>query len=369
MKKREKRVLLRCAVLCCGFLQCELTVTYCLTILPSYLYLMSNPKETISAVARNDPLQQAAYSSATDQNVNKRTANSSYIDDTMINSTVVNTSHILGHNKTSQSRLIKEEYLLSSIPHLYNPLLHKIRYEAERHKYIKYSIIQATSNLAQAKTLLTKQTNKYWTVGSGIKHELLLKLDAPALIGWVKIHNKSTNSCEVFTAYDNANKQFLHRYKDDKLPHNKISMFPCGYLPGRFIKLRLNTGRPISLYSIEIVGVPIHNSTVNLGSELHNLLIEHPAALMRPVVPSLYLSDSLRYPLDQASLPFNKEIRAELKEETKNQSISASLCDNSKCRVENVSCITHNPSSLYASSYSFSAKTSQQFHQHKHYGK
>jgi hypothetical protein len=222
---------------------------------------------------------------------------------------------------------------------------------AVRHQSLDYSIISSTTNYHLTKYLYPsfngKSKGKVWSSGSGTRHELVIQLKESALIGWIKVGNKSTSSMELFVSWDNEQKDgesFVSCYQDHKMPHNKTILYPAGYLPCRFVKIRCLTGTPVSLNEIQLIGVSIKQSNKELGPEMHNLLVEHPGALMRPVIPHLQGDQrkEFRYPIAQELDIQPTSGLGELKQIKKQEKNGKfHLCPSSGCRINIKPCEAH----------------------------
>lgn len=151
---------------------------------------------------------------------------------------------------------------------------------------LKCNITYANLHLQYAKKLVTQQNNSYnksivWNTYSNNNCELHIKLHHPSLLGMIQLHNKSTSSIEI---YGSLNNNHTHKYQyittQSKLPHNKISYIHCGYIPVQYIKIKLLRGSPVSLHSISIIGIQLHNNIFDNDDAMQHICATNPAFLM-----------------------------------------------------------------------------------------
>ncbi len=107
------------------------------------------------------------------------------------------------------------------------------------------------------KNICTYDRSSYWSVSSGVNHEIVIELALTSLVGYVQITNKCTSSIEIAVALsDNKRDAYVTVRSDPRMPHNKPITYNAGFLPARYIRLRMLRGTPVSLYSVKILGLP-----------------------------------------------------------------------------------------------------------------
>jgi len=172
--------------------------------------------------------------------------------------------------------------------------------------FIPFTIVSVTAETVghPVTNLLRADKAKYWSTSCGVNHEIVLKLEQPALVGYVELANRCTSHCTIFVSLtSNSKENYVQVRNDEKMPHYKSITYNAGFLPGRHIKLRLVRGTPVSLYSIKVIGLPTSQALDVLGSTNTEMLLHTPVrTLMLPPQPKLVAEErhmQPAYPLAQ----------------------------------------------------------------------
>ena len=156
---------------------------------------------------------------------------------------------------------------------------------------LPYRIVSVTSESprAPASSLLARDSRSHWAAHSGANHEIVFELASPALVGFVQLSNRATAAAELSVSFrGRADDDWVTVARDDRLPRGKVTALNAGYLPTRFIKLRLLRGAPASLDWVEVLGVPAHLAETVLGAGAREMLVTRPLeALLLPPQPVL----------------------------------------------------------------------------------
>ncbi len=126
----------------------------------------------------------------------------------------------------------------------------------------------------------------------------MIELKYEALAGFLFFHNRGGSELQVLTSLVNEPKEFVLSQADSKVPHEKVVSIPLGYLPTKFIKIRLMSAAP-SIYSVRVAGVPCAEKLNTLTADMQQLVVETPRATLFPTEPKLPAWLQHRYPIAQ----------------------------------------------------------------------
>ena len=146
---------------------------------------------------------------------------------------------------------------------------------------LDYDIIKCTSSIQKHKiqNIKSKKNHKktYWSVGTGVNHEIIIKFKQPVLLGYIDLYNRSTSRIEIFVSMEHySNTNYIEAISCTQLLHNKRRKLDILFLPCQYVKLRLKAGNPISLYSVLAYGIPFDTAQYKLGTTITNLIIRRP---------------------------------------------------------------------------------------------
>jgi len=172
-------------------------------------------------------------------------------------------------------------------------------YSSTRLAYIPLELLRVTAEERSALNVLQPGKKSYWSTGSGQNHELVFKITAACLVGFVKVLNRSTSHLEILLSMHDVASQYVPVQSDLHCPHNKTVMYPTGFLPARFIKIKCRRGTPIALYNVSVVGVLERAVWREMGPDMGNLIVEHPEALLLPAKPAQPADAEPHFPSQQ----------------------------------------------------------------------
>lgn len=249
---------------------------------------------------------------------------------------------------------------------------------------VPYTIISHTASTMKGPVtnILTPDTKSAWITSHGGQHELVLKLQYPALLGHVDIGNKAATAVDVSIAYQrprdlkrdtsnagegrignaragtgagadyeryggdrgmsggdedstptrdgygahaythahahahdhphswdhpSSNQHQQHhspssssaspppctgeawvlRASDHRMPLNKAKLYPIGYLPTNYVRLRFSSAKPAAINFIRLIGIPCEGAEVTLGRPDAKLLVDAPLRLLDAPQPVL----------------------------------------------------------------------------------
>lgn len=99
--------------------------------------------------------------------------------------------------------------------------------------------------------------------------------------------------------YDVAS-QYVRIHTDHQTPHNKTIMYPTGFLPCKFVKIKCVRGTPSSMFEVNLVGVLERIIWRSMGPEMGSLIVEHPESLLLPAKPHLAIQATRTFPAHQS---------------------------------------------------------------------
>lgn len=171
---------------------------------------------------------------------------------------------------------------------------------------LHYNIVSVTAEAINhgVRHIQSASTRSYWSVATGVNHEIVLEVKDAALLGYVQIHNHRCSAIELAVSFvDNRRDSYVTVRSDDRMPHDKSITYNISFLPSRFLRLRVLRGLPVSIYSVKIFGIPLVNAGEVLGPELYELLVRKPRrSLMIPPQPKIRADtrhEQYQYPLAQ----------------------------------------------------------------------
>eukprot|EP01006_Ploeotia_vitrea_P037232 TRINITY_DN66105_c12_g4_i1.p2 TRINITY_DN66105_c12_g4~~TRINITY_DN66105_c12_g4_i1.p2 ORF type:complete len:225 (-),score=103.41 TRINITY_DN66105_c12_g4_i1:583-1185(-) len=150
--------------------------------------------------------------------------------------------------------------------------------KVSRLRIVPYNIMSASCERPGqlASNITSVKTTSCWGTASGGNHTLLLRLKTPTLLGFLKIHNKGVSCIEVAIATKNAESEFITVASRRGVPLNKCIVLRCGFLPARYVRIRCVRGAPVSLYSVQALGVPKRKIADDFGESYEQLLSDVP---------------------------------------------------------------------------------------------
>jgi hypothetical protein len=70
------------------------------------------------------------------------------------------------------------------------------------------------------------------------------------------------------------------------VPRNKCVIWRTGFLPARYVRVRCLSGNPISLYSIQVLGIPISRVHTEFNADFWHMCVDKTVKnLFQPVLP------------------------------------------------------------------------------------
>lgn len=155
----------------------------------------------------------------------------------------------------------------------------QLSYDVSRLMRLPYEILRRSAECSahRAANVTDPDSNGYWDTGSSSRQSITLKLDRTALVGFVRLFNRGVSALELAVAQSDEPGSYVTVYSASggRVPHNKIVVCRAGFLPCRFIRLTLLRGTPVSLYSIDPLGVPTDDVERAYGPHLRAMLVDH----------------------------------------------------------------------------------------------
>jgi len=183
-------------------------------------------------------------------------------------------------------------------------------YSSSRLAYLPVEIVRVTAESRSAQNLLKPGKKTCWSTGSGLNHEIVLTITSPCLLGYVKLLNRSVSHVEIYMAMHDVPSQYVKVHHDLHCPHNKSVMYPVGFLPCRYVKIKCVRGTPIALFNVSLIGVLERVVWREMGPVVGDLLVSHPEALFLPAKPRTQPHEKRTFPAYQDI----KEVEEEKKE-------------------------------------------------------
>lgn len=97
-------------------------------------------------------------------------------------------------------------------------------------------------------------------------HTIVLELCEAALLFALKIDNRATRALEVAVAACNKPSAYVTVQHACEVPQNKCVVWRTGFLPTRFVKITCLAGNPISLFSVQAIGLPLSRIYSDFGT-------------------------------------------------------------------------------------------------------
>jgi hypothetical protein len=104
---------------------------------------------------------------------------------------------------------------------------------------------------------------------------VVLELAEAALLFALKIDNRSTRSLEVAVAACNQPSAYVTVQLACEIPQHKCVVWRTGFLPTRFVRVTCLAGNPISLYSVQAIGLPLSRIYSDFDPEFWHLMVEN----------------------------------------------------------------------------------------------
>lgn len=108
-----------------------------------------------------------------------------------------------------------------------------------------------------------------------LRQSVVLELAEAALLFALKIDNRSTRSLEVAVAACNHPSAFVTVQLACEIPQHKCVVWRTGFLPTRFVRVTCLSGNPISLYSVQAIGLPLSRIYSDFDPEFWHLMVEN----------------------------------------------------------------------------------------------
>jgi hypothetical protein len=174
-----------------------------------------------------------------------------------------------------------------------NEILHLSRV---RNIHCRIASVSAQQPDAPASSLLHIDRASCWSTASRNSPQcVVLELAEAALLFALKIDNRSTKSLEVAVAACNKPSAYVTVQHACEIPQNKCVVWRTGFLPSRFVRITCLSGNPISLYSVQAIGLPLSRIYSDFDPEFWHLMVENTVRIMHHectlIRPSLCYSD------------------------------------------------------------------------------
>lgn len=168
--------------------------------------------------------------------------------------------------------------------------LHAQSYDMSRLLRLPYTLVSFTAQRPghEARHVANPDNARYWSTGSGAGHCLKIRLERPSLVGFLRLFNRSVSALEVAVAQTDRPDAYVTVYtaSGGGVPHNKVVVCRTGFLPCRYVRLTLRRGSPVSLYSLEALGIPTDDVEGAYGAQMRGMLVHHPRRVyFGPVLP------------------------------------------------------------------------------------
>lgn len=144
----------------------------------------------------------------------------------------------------------------------------------------KIHYVSAEAPSCEAKHMLERDKQKFWSSGGSLKQTLILKMNSVQMLGYLNLFNKSTSQLQVSVSMVDNNNKYVCVLPVCKVPHNRTTSYQMGFVPCRYVKIECVTGNPVSLYSVQLTGTTPEFIRQKFGSEQVDLLCENTKRLL-----------------------------------------------------------------------------------------
>lgn len=147
---------------------------------------------------------------------------------------------------------------------------------SQRLYILNCQVINASINTLLAKQLLSSNKHQPWTVHGNNKQYLSIRLHHPSLLGMIQYDNRSCKSITIYGSLYKTHQNQHTLYTNNNIPNNKCTYIQCGYMPLQYIRIVIHSGNPISINSLQLIGIQLHSSMFDSNEMMHMLTVINP---------------------------------------------------------------------------------------------